>query len=246
MLYLLRLILVLTLLPFSVSAADELEIAVQRAMEQARKHAARMELQFNKHQEAGFKAAKESVRIFNSPEFQEKIRCEEKRLKKEVFADDVERAGEQDVSNPGKLAVNEKMYLFFSSSIPDETIHSYMAAVEELDEPGVAMLMKGFVPGERHRYLIQIAKKDRSCVDQMQRENPEVCERFEIPVRIQPSLFNKYEVTQVPALVYERQGEVWKITGNARFDYLLEQINREAKSPGLESLIATLQRGKHE
>ncbi|MBM9514854.1 TrbC family F-type conjugative pilus assembly protein [Desulfogranum marinum] len=245
MLYVLRLTIML-LLSTLHAAADELEESVQRAMGQAGKNAATMKISVNKHQDAGMKAAQESAKVFNSPEFQEKLQCEQQRFKKEVFTDDTERAGEEDVSSPGRLPANEKVYLFFSSSIPDETIHSYLTAVEALDEPGMTMLMKGFVPGERHRYLTRIAKKDPSCVDQLKKEKPEVCERFEIPVRIQPSLFNRYEVTQVPALVYERQNEVWKISGNARLDYLLEKINREAKSPGLESLIAALQKGKHE
>lgn len=130
--------------------------------------------------------------------------------------------------------------------MPDATIYSYLTALELLDDPHITMLMRGFVPGERQRYMIRITKKDRSCVDNLQQGKRGLCERFEIPIKIQPSLFDKYEVTQVPALVYERGKAVWKITGDAGLDYLLEKINREAKSQGVEGLIAMLQRGKHE
>lgn len=245
MLYVLRLTiaLILSTLP---AAADELDESVQQIMEKSRQSAARMVVPVNKYQDAGMKAATESARFFNSPEFQEKLRCEQHRIKKKAFTDDTARSVEKEKPNPGKLAEYEKVYLFFSSSMPDETIYAYLAAIEALDEPEMTMLMKGFVPDERRRHLIRIAKRDRSCVDQIQKKNPEVCERFEIPIKIQPSLFDQYEITQVPAIVYERENEAWKITGDARLDYLLEKINEKAKSPGLEGMITTLQSGKYE
>ncbi len=244
-LYLLRLTIALVLSTIP-AAAVELEESVQQVIEQARKDAARMEVPVNKHQDAGMKAAQESARMFNSPECREKLQCEQQRLKKDVFSEYTPVQKKKDMSIPGKLAENEKVYLFFSSSMPDETIHAYLTAMEGLEEPGMTMLMKGFVPGERSRYLIRIAQKDRSCVDRMQQENPVICERFEIPIRIQPSLFDRYEVTQVPAVVYEREGVTWKITGDARLDFLLERINRNAGSPGLKGLVTALQEGEYE
>ncbi len=245
LLYVLRLTIVL-LLSTLPAEADELEESVQQVMEKSKEVAGGMEVPVNKYKNTGMKAAAESASVFNSPEFQEKVRCEQQRLKKEVFTDYPRRSEGKEVPTPGKLAENEKVYLFFSSSVPDETIHAYLAAMEEFKEPGITMLMKGFVPDERHRYLILIAKKDRTCVDKIQQENPEVCDRFEIPIKVQPSLFDKYEITQVPAIVYERDNEAWKITGDARLDYLLEKINQEAKSPGLKGMVTELQRGKHE
>lgn len=245
MLYVLRLTIAL-LLSILPAAADELEERVQQVMEQARKDAAKMDVPVNKHKDVGTKAAQESANMFNSPEYQEKLKCEQQRLKEEVFSDYTPEPEKKDVSIPGKLAENEKVYLFVSSSIPDATIHAYLTAMEGLKEPGMTLLMKGFVPVERSRYLIRIARKDRNCVDRIQQKNPVVCERFEVPIRIQPSLFDRYEVTQVPAVVYEREGEAWKITGDAGLDYLFEQINREAKSSGLNSLVTVIQGMEHD
>ena len=245
MLYLLRLTMVLVLSTIP-AAAGELKQTVQQVMEQTRKDAARMEVPDNKHQRAGMKAALESAKVFNSPEFQEKLQCEQQRLKKELFSNVTPVQEEKDMSIPDKLAENEKVYLFFSSSMPDETIYTYLKVMEGLEEPGMTMLMKGFVPGKRSRYLLRITQKDRSCVDQLQQENPEVCERFEIPIKIQPSLFEQYEITEVPAVIYEREGMALKIVGDARLDYLLERINREAKSPGLKGLVSTLQEGEYD
>ncbi|WP_240910183.1 TrbC family F-type conjugative pilus assembly protein [Desulfopila sp. IMCC35008] len=239
-------IMIMLLLSTVPTAADELEKSVQQAMEQARKDAAKIEIPANKHEDEGMKAAQESASLFNSPEFQEKLQCEKRRIREEVFADYTPDAEEKDTPITGKLSENEKVYLFISSSIPDETINTYLAAIEGLEEPGISILMKGFVPGQRGRYLTRITQKDRNCIDRMQQENPVVCERFDVPIRIQPSLFDKYDVTRAPAVVYEREGKAWKITGDAGLDYLLEQINREAKSPHLSHLVTTLQGMKYE
>jgi type-F conjugative transfer system pilin assembly protein TrbC len=245
LLYLLRLTIAL-LLSTLPAAADELEESVQRAIERARKDAAKIDIPVNKHWNAGMNAAQESARVFNSTQFQEKIQCEQQRLREEVFSDYAPDTMEQNVSIPGKLAEDESVYLFFSSSMPDETINAYLTAMEKFKEPEITVLMKGLVPGERHRYLIRIAQKDLSCADRIQQENPVICDRFQIPIRIQPSLFEQYEVSEVPAVVYERKGFAWKITGDAGLDYLLEQINQEAKSPSLSRLVTTLQRMRHE
>ena len=41
----------------------------------------------------------------------------------------------------------------------------------------------------------------------------------------------------MPAIVYEHDGNSFLIQGDAGLDYLLEKINREAKSKGLAGLI---------
>lgn len=245
MLYVLRLIILLLLIKEPVAASD-LEKNVQRTLDQAKKTAATIKLPVNKHHEEGIKAARQSATIFNSPEFQEKIQCEQQRIKEEVFTEEITIPANKEMPVQGKLDENEKLYLFFSSSLPDETIHSYLSAIETLSEPGITLVMRGFVPGERHSYLIRITKKDKNCTDQRQQEKTQFCERYQIMIKIQPTLFDKYEITQIPALVYERQDEAWKITGNSRLDYLMERINREANSPELKSLITTLQRGRYE
>ena len=56
-------------------------------MAQARKDAEKMTLPVNKYADEGMKAAQKTSNHFHSPEFQEKIKCEQQRLEKEVFAD---------------------------------------------------------------------------------------------------------------------------------------------------------------
>jgi hypothetical protein len=54
---------------------------------------------------------------------------------------------------------------------------------------------------------------------------------------LKPSLFARYVVTKVPAVIYEHEGYSFLIQGDTGLDYLLERINREVKSTGLTGLI---------
>lgn len=245
MLHLLRLILVLSLIMSSALAADQLTESVNRVIEKFEIEAEKMKIPVNTVSEKGMKAAQEAANSYESPVFQEKLRCEQKRLREEVFADSTQDI-KADLPVAGKLAQDEKLYLFLSSSIPDDTVHNYLEAVERLNEPNFTLMMKGYVPGERTQYLIRITRKDRNCVDQLHRQKPVLCDRFEIPIKIKPALFEKFEISQVPALVYDNNRATWKITGDARLDYLLERINQEAKSPGLKGMVTVLQRGEYE
>ena len=245
MLHLLRLILVLSLIMSSALAADQLTESVKRVIGKAEIEAEKIKIPVNTLREEGLKAAQEAAKSYESPVFQEKLRCEQKRLREEVF-DDSTQDIKADLPVAGKLAQDEKLYLFLSSSIPDDTVHNYLEVVETLNEPNFSLLMKGYVPGERTQYLTRITRKDRNCVDQLHRKKPVLCDRFEIPIKIKPALFEKFEITKVPALVYENNQAAWKITGDARLDYLLERINQEAKSSGLKGMVTVLQRGEYE
>jgi predicted DsbA family dithiol-disulfide isomerase len=56
-------------------------------------------------------------------------------------------------------------------------------------------------------------------------------------ISLQPALFSKYGINRVPAVVYENGKDTYSIQGDAGLDYLLERINREAKSTALAGLI---------
>lgn len=239
--YVLRLTVLLCLLSSSAMADESnLAEAVHGVMAQARKDGAAMKLPVNRHQEEGLKAAQQAARKVSSLKFQERLQCEQKRIREDVFPDAIEKPEDAEPV-PGKLGKEEKVYLFFSSSMPDETVHAYIAAIEGADEPNLIMVMNGFAPGERENYLARIARKDLGCSDQLRQENPDICERYEIPITLKPSLFDKYEISRVPALVYEKGEEAWKITGDAALGFLLERLNREIGSTDLEGLINTLQ-----
>ena len=244
-----QLIFCLALMCFSatVSCAVEMgESDISRIMKKAREDAEKMNLPVNRYQEDGMKAAEKTSKLFHSPEFQERIQCEQQRLEKEVFADytkswkrKVRQTAIEQKGPIDSLAANEKVYLFISSSIPDETVHAYIVNLDKVADPNVSLVMRGLVGGiakERAKkgqsYFSRIMKKELDCP---RTQTP--CERYKVPILLESSLFTKYGITRVPAVAYEHDDNSFLIQGDAGLDYLLEKINREAKSTGLASLI---------
>ena len=260
MLYLLRLIFVIfagLLLGVLVSQAwaeepplDDLG-HVSSIMKKARQDAKKMVLPDNRHTGKGQKAASETAGTFHSPEFQEQIQCEEQRLETEVFKDYIaaweKNTAKEQLGQTSSLTGAEKIYLFLSSSVPDETVHAYLADIARAADQNLIPVMRGLIRGKNNikgntEYFSRILKRDLTCLDGEQREN--ICKRFTTNLRINPLLFTRYGVTAVPAVIYADEKEAYLIQGDAGLDYLLERINREAKSVSLAGLIKRL-RGGH-
>lgn len=225
---------------------DLVESDVSRIMKKAREDAKKINLPVNKHQAEGMKAAKETANLFHSSRFQERVRCEQQRLGKEVFEEyttpwkkKTRKATAKQKNQTRNLVDGEQIFLFISSSVPDETVHAYIASIDGAGDQSISLVMRGLVGGiakarlkKGQSYFSRIMKKELDCP-----KTKTPCDRYKISIRLKPSLFTKYGVTRVPAIVYEHDGNTFLIQGDAGLDYLLERINREAKSTGLTSLI---------
>jgi type-F conjugative transfer system pilin assembly protein TrbC len=222
------------------------ESDISRIMKKAREDAEKINLPVNRYQEDGMKAAEKTSKLFHSPAFQERIQYEQQQLEKEVFADytkpwkrKVRQTAIEQKGPIDSLAADEKVYLFISSSIPDETVHAYIVNLDKVADPNVSLVMRGLVGGitkvrvkKGQSYFSRIMKKELDCP---RTQTP--CERYQVAIRLKPSLFTKYGITRVPAVIYEHDKNSFLIQGDAGLDYLLEKINREAKSTGLTGLI---------
>lgn len=222
-------------------------------LEKAREESRKISLPVNKHAEEGQKAAQQSSDEFYSPELQEEITCEQQRLKEEVFQDFIEpwkekkpNTNKDQSKQTAHLAKTEKVYLFLSSSMPDETVHAYLASIERVADPSLLPVTRGLLKGIYNRkahikYFSQILKKDFSCTDHKQPK--EICQRLKVGITVNPLLFAEHNISQVPAVVYTNREKVFIIHGDAGLDYLLERINREVKSATLANLIKNIQSG---
>jgi len=221
---------------------------VSAIMEKAKEDSKKMALPENEYGEEGLSAAKKAAEAFHSPGFQEQIQCEQQRLETEVFGDFItswkkKDAVEEQSGQTNCLDDTERVYLFFSSSVPDETVRVYLSAIADAGDPDVIPVMRGFIGGlddmaANTEYFSRILKIDLDCQDT---EVP--CQRYQTAIKLNPVLFAQYGITRVPAVVYENEGDGFLIQGDAGLDYLLERINREAKSSSLAKLIRKLQGG---
>lgn len=216
-------------------------------MERVREDAQKMKLPANKHAAKGQKAALQTATTFHSPEFQKQLQCEQQGLEQGVFKAYTQpwaRQRQKPAQEPsGILLATEKIYLFFSSSVPEATIQPYIAAIAGVGDPNVIPVLRGFVKGladmkASAEFFNRIVKKNPNCLDEM---NPQkICQRFQIGIKVNPLLFTKYGITRVPAVVFVRETDTFIIEGDAALDFLLERINGEAKSTTLTSLIKTM------
>ena len=210
--------------------------------------------------------AKKSAGLFASPEYQLRLKAERERLQESVFAPVMKEYYPEGDVRPqvaaGKLSADERVYVFISSSLPEATLRTYLAQADQTKEPNLVFVLRGLVGGAKQvgptmAFLGNVLKRDAGCD-----LKKEACATFQANVQVDPLLFARYQITQVPALVYARNvsvaegfgkseglseevpvGQSYRADGDAALDRLLEVINREAKSRSVEQLVAAMRKG---
>jgi type-F conjugative transfer system pilin assembly protein TrbC len=219
----------------------------------------------NPFEKEGADRAKETDALFRSEEFQKKVAAEQERIKREIFGGRIQEyyqgAPEAAAAMAGQLPSNERIYIFISSSMPRETLRNYVRDVARLKDPNIRLVMRGLVGGVTHitptmRFVSGITIKDTACDPEKSR-----CQRYAAGVNVDPLLFRRYGIEQVPAIVYGRNlnvldpgmsegmdrnltsGESYTIQGDVALSYALELFQSETGSRSLESLITLLKAG---
>lgn len=253
-----QIVLILTLsFPVAVFAQNTFDVNdLANRIRQAEKMVNKIELPAN-HPEAQ-QAAEEIVQKFNDEKHQITIQREQERIKEALFSDVMKVYGpEAEITGKGEgktiLAGHERVYLFISSSIPMSTLKTYLAMIERVGDPNVILVMRGFIGGMKTvtptlEFFQDLIKKAPDC-----EPNSSECEAFRANIQIDPMLFNRFSISKVPALVFAAnipmvetnesmpESPFFIIEGDAGLDYLLERINREAKSSTLAGLVKAMQ-----
>ena len=99
------------------------------------------------------------------------------------------------------LKPDEKIYIFVSSSIPEDTLRNFVRA-SGLIHGKVYFVLKGGVKGLTYirptvKWIIGLIKKDPDC-DLLKEE----CELYRAEFLIDPLLFKQYHIESVPDVVY--------------------------------------------
>ena len=250
------------------SAAPGFDLnAVSGVLARAKGLAARMKnvLSANVYKREGEIEARKTFVFYESPTFQKKIMLENERLRKEVFGGSmayykgvVPGLGKKAV-NGGRerLSPNERIYLFISSSVPETTLRTYIEQIAGLRDPNVVVLIRGFIGGMKYmgptlKFIGDLLEKDPSCGLS--------CGLYGVNVEVDPLLFRRYGILQVPAVVYvpdievlgpgseglsrnARVGKSYAFYGDAALAYSLKRINAEAKSASLAAVIKEFNHG---
>jgi type-F conjugative transfer system pilin assembly protein TrbC len=145
-------------------------------------------------------------------------------------------SSQNNADNKNNLS-GDRLYFFISSSIPKNKVRKYIRQLSKY--PQSQVLLRGFIGGAKKikptiAYIKSIIRKDESCLDA-------TCPNYNVAVNIDPVLFRRYDITQVPALVYVdnisganycSEGNqslvnvsgVKKFTGTAPLKYMLREL----------------------
>ena len=214
---------------------------VEKIVKQARKTAETMRLPENIHEQEGQKAARQSVEKLNSPAFQEKLQCQMERIQQ----------GESPQEQPMKaqdkstLTTKESVYLFLSSSAPESVVNRYLVDIGRTGEQRIMPVLFGLPQGLAGKrvnadYFSRVMQADPECQDTP--KSP--CQRLAVPLKVNPGLFSRYNISEVPALVYDNGQDSWLIRGEAELAYLLEKVGKAANNPTLDNISARLRGGQ--
>jgi type-F conjugative transfer system pilin assembly protein TrbC len=149
----------------------------------------------------------------------------------------------QEAAKPGRLSQSERVYIFVSASMPMTALRRYASDLDRLADPNIVMVLRGFVGGMKRfkptgDFIGQVLRKDEAC-----ELGKEQCEAYQAGIQIDPMLFRKYGITQVPAVVFVPKvqaldygdgagseaevGEYYVVYGDASLGYVLGVIGRD-------------------
>ena len=203
--------------------------------------AAGMELPENLHTKEAQQAAQQTAAACTTSGFQQQVQDWQALIAQGVEGKKTPQQGSQQA---GPLSASEAVYLFLSSAMPEHTVQTYLGAIARAGDSRVLPVLSGFPSGLKNlradaAYFSRLLHTDPAC-----RDTPKTsCQRLAVPIRINSALFQHYNITRVPTLVYDNGEDSWAIAGDAELTYLLDAIDQEAKSPALRRLIARVRGG---
>lgn len=225
----------------------------------------------NIHRDTAEKIAEDTNEYYKSETFQTKLDQEKERIqeiieaispsgrtggKASAYYKDYEQ-GEKKAS----LGNDERLYVFISSSVPAHILRQYAITLNKLKDPNVIMVMRGFVNGAKKirptiDFISSIITKEDGC-DYLK----EKCDILPVKIIVDPIIFSKYGINEVPSFVYAKGVSVidlnmsegleenvslsnyYSVSGDAGLDYVLEMFLSETKSKTIEGLLYALRKG---
>ncbi len=228
---------------FIVKADEQQDerVHVEKVLEQAGKLRETMTVPENSHALEGQEAARKTMEQFNSSAFQEKLRCQ----KESSQGENPQQEQTSATQGKGTLSDQESVYLFLSSSVPEAMVNRYLIDVSRTGEQRIMPVLFGLphgLAGKRLNadYFSRVMQADPGC-----RDTPEApCQRLAVPLKVTPELFARFNINEVPALVYDNGQDSWSVQGEAELAYLLEKIDKAANSPALAGISVRLRGGQ--
>jgi type-F conjugative transfer system pilin assembly protein TrbC len=249
-------------LPETTGATDNAVDLVNDAIDRAKQYQEKIALPEQTNREAQSAAGKAFEQI-QSQAFQKKIAAEKNRIENTLFrpfSSQPQAAATDGKICPDGWPATERLILFISSSMPLSVLRTYVKNIDALNDPNVMMVLKGFVGGMQTvrptlDFLEQLMVRERDC--RLSEGKP--CDVYDGNIQIDPLLFSRFGIQQVPAVAYVRsvkmidarqsmalEGNLSQeidavvVYGDASLEYSLERIFDETGSPIIKKAVQTL------
>ncbi len=219
---------------------ENLENSVNQLLERSRQQAEQMQIPHNLHTQEGKKTAEQAFKAHRSHQSQTHIARQQTDIKKQ-FLDCKEEEKER---NQPATQDTEHLYLFISSSIPESVVQEYLREIHSLQNTKIIPVMRGLIGGSTNltatvRFFNTVTIEDPTCRDPAPPSKR--CPRFNPEVRIDPHLFERFQISEVPALVYQQTDTIISIGSAVPLATLIEGIRQKTHSQLLDMLASKLQ-----
>lgn len=253
----------------SLPKAPDVEGVKQRAREMAQNIKVPGEERFPE----AVQMARDAATVVQSEAYQARVMEMVEQLKNDMFDGSAIKKfyGEANLNpmkqSAGLLPSNERVYLFISSSMPVETLRAYARTMDKAADPNITMVMRGFIGGAYKalptmEFIAKVLVKEQDCFERSYRAGGAIeCATFNTEVQIDPNLFKKYRIDQVPAVVHATGvsmidptasegldenttiGGATVVYGDAAIDSILETMADEEKSASLVAVVKRMRKG---
>jgi len=227
-------------------------------LEKAEKAGAEMKATENKYAKPMQEAAQSTSDFYYSKGFQDTLQAQTEVIKDRLSIGQADTYyKDYAVVKPTgitRMGADERLYVFISSSVPTSVLRTYASDIAKLKDPNVVMVVRGFIGGMSKigptiSFFSDVLKKDANC-----EVGPDAqCDMQQVSLIVDPLLFRKYQVAQVPSFVYVRgllldnpgmsegvenhilsQGDTYMLSGDASLAYIVSKFADKSNSKALE------------
>ena len=225
-------------------------------------------VEFNTNNPFANKQAKEVDSFAKSKQFQGLVEQNKEHLLYDKSIDWSKYVGKykskiEELKNKGidnkYLLKDEKIFIVISSSMPKETIRNYFKALENVNTD-ITFILRGIVGNDISKinptlhYISDLLLKDKNG------KLDDINNHYAFKVDINPKVTRKFNITKAPAVIYiqnydfmlEQQQELGQVKSDEKYyisygasdiNYTLQEINKKAKSKGLDTIIKKMNEG---
>ena len=147
-----------------------------------------------------------------------------------------------EISSNQFLEHNEKIFIIISSSIPKHILKNYFETLQKVNTD-VTFVLRGTIDG------VKKIKPTLDWIQEILTKNDNT--RYEYNIIIEPRIVSKYNIKQVPAVLYVKNynpsyteestdEEHYIYYGAVDIDYALEKINDDVKSFGINKVLGKI------